>query len=235
MLEVEGVEAHYGRSKVLQGVDLKIGAGECVAVLGRNGVGKTTLMKAIVGLLPLSAGAVRLGDTDVSRFPAYQRARRGLSYVAQGEGVFPNLSVRDNLAAAAPTNSRSEALRLAEATIEEEFPVLRTKWGVRAASLSGGQRRLLALSCVLIRRPNLVLLDEPTEGVQPSLVDELKLKLIDLRERKSLSVLVVEQRLEFVAGLASRAHIMVKGSLVKEVEPHELLADVDMQHEYLGI
>lgn len=235
MLELTGIHASYGLSRVLYDVTLKVERGESVVILGRNGVGKTTLMKTVVGTVAASQGTITVDGADLTRRAAHERPSFGIGYIAQGKGVFDTLSVRDNVAAAAPVRSRKEAHRLADEILEAEFPALTPKAKDRAGSLSGGQQRLLALARVLVRRPSTLLLDEPTEGVQPSLVEDLLHKLQDLKERQGLAILLVEQRLEFAAVLADRGHLMVKGRIVRDVDPNHLLTDVDLQHEYLGV
>jgi len=234
MLALTEVRAGYGRTPVLGGVDLDVADGHAVALLGRNGVGKTTLVRVVAGLLSATGGKVVFRGDDVTHVAAHRRARLGIGYVPQGRDVFGGLTVFDNLVAAAPVRRRSEALPLAEAMLEQ-FPALRPKGRDRAASLSGGQQQLLALARALIHKPRLLLLDEPSEGIQPSLVGELIAILRDINASQGVTILLVEQNLAFAAGVASRAYIMVKGRVVREVLPAEIAGDPAMQREYLGV
>ncbi len=235
MLEVHDLTVHYGLSRVLHDVRLTVAHREATSVVGRNGVGKTTLLKAIAGLLTPTGGTIVFDGRDITRMAAHERARAGIGYIGQGKSVSEKLSVRDNIASAAPTNSRAKALRIADRILSEEFPALQPRRDVAGGGLSGGQQKLLALARVLARDPRLILLDEPTEGIQPSLVHDLGDKLGELSRGRGITVLLVEQRLDFAAGLTPRAHIMVKGRLVREVDTGELVADLDLQREYLGV
>jgi ABC-type branched-subunit amino acid transport system ATPase component len=197
---------------VLAGVDLAVGTGEVVAILGRNGAGKTTLLRAVMGLA---------------------RARAGLAYLPQGRQIFPRLSVRDNLRAAAVAVGGDADARIEQ--IVAEFPILAPKLGARGASLSGGQQQILALARALIARPRLLLLDEPTEGIQPSIVDAIQDKIAEINRRQALAVLLVEQNLEFATALATRSYIIEKGRIARDLLSADLLGDVALQHEYLGV
>ncbi len=215
MLRLVGICAAYGESPVLWDVHLEVGVGEAVCLLGRNGVGKTTLLRVIMGLHPLSRGTVWFGEENVNPLPPYRRARRGLAYVPQGRGILPHLTVEENLrvAAAACGAGKDEAKRLAEAA--DRFPPLRRLWYRRGGLLSGGEQQLLAIARALVMRPRLLLLDEPTEGIQPSLVEEIARILRRIRE-EGIGLLLVEQHLEFAWSLADRYYIMQKGRIVEE-------------------
>jgi urea ABC transporter ATP-binding protein UrtE len=234
MLRVRDLHAGYGGITVLSGIDLDIGAGEIVAILGRNGAGKSTLLRAIVGLLPVRSGTVSLdGHNELTRLPTHARARAGLAYVPQGRQIFPRLSVLDNLRAAALAVGHDPASGIA--AVLDQFPILKDKLRAQGASLSGGQQQILALARALVTRPRLLLLDEPTEGIQPSIVDAIAEHVRDINTRSGVSVLLVEQNLEFAAELAIRAYVLDKGTVVRELPPAAVLQDLALQHEYLGV
>ena len=234
MLRAEGVRAGYGTTPVLQDLEFSVGAGERVAVLGRNGVGKTTLLRALVGELPLMAGTVTFDGDDVSRLPAYERARRGIAYVPQGRDIFPGLTVIDNLRVAA-YGTRHKDWKATLDEVLDQFPVLREKADLASSGLSGGQQQILALGRALMTRPRLLLLDEPTEGIQPSIVDSIATHVRDVNERHGITVVIVEQNLEFATRVASHANIMEKGRIVRDLSSVDVLADRQLQHEYMGV
>lgn len=234
MLKLEDVYAGYGRTLVLQGVSLELGDGEIVAVLGRNGVGKSTMLKAIVGAIPTGSGRITLDGEDIAQVPAHVRARRGLAYVPQGREVFPALSVLDNLRVAAYGSRRPDwSARLQE--LLEEFPLLAEKRDSRAGSLSGGQQQILAVARALMTDPRVLLLDEPSEGIQPSIVDQIVDTIRAIHADRGISVVLVEQNLDFAAQVAGRAYLIEKGRVVRELPPGEVLEDRDLQREYMGI
>lgn len=231
MLSLRDVWAGYGGISILQGVDLDVGAGEVVAALGRNGVGKTTLMRTIMGLVPLQSGTIDFTGTDLTRVPAHRRAKLGLGYVPQGREIFPRLTVRENLLVSAYANGLNVKERLSE--VLADFPGLETRLDRNGGSLSGGEQQLLALARAMIARPKVLLLDEPSEGLQPSIVDLIAEKIREISER-GVSVLLVEQNLEFATELAKRAYIIDVGQVRRELAPSELLEDPLLQHEYIG-
>ena len=210
MLSVHGLDQYYGGSHTLRGIDLEVPAGTCTALLGRNGVGKTTLLRCLIGELPVRSGSVQLGGEDVTRLPSYQRARRGMGYVPQGRDIFSRLTVSENLsvgeaAARGDTVPRSE--------LEELFPILRTMRNRRGGDLSGGQQQQLAIARALVSRPRLLLLDEPTEGIQPSTIKEIARVLRTLLERK-ITIVLVEQYLDFALELAEHCAVLSRGEIV---------------------
>lgn len=234
MLHVEQLRAGYGSTPVLQDLTLHVPAGARVAVLGRNGVGKTTLLRAIIGELPVMGGTVRLGDEEVTRRPAHERARRGVAYVPQGRDIFPGLSVLDNLRVAAYA-VRLKDWRSTLDEVLEQFPVLGDKSALAGGGLSGGQQQILALGRALMTRPRLLLLDEPSEGIQPSIVDQIAEHVRRINEEKGITVVLVEQNLQFATKIAQHAHLMDKGRIVRDMPAQDVLADRELQHEYLGV
>jgi urea ABC transporter ATP-binding protein UrtE len=234
MLKLEGVVAGYGRTTVLNGVDLELGNGEIVAVLGRNGVGKSTMLRAVIGTIRTRGGAILLDGADIARLPAHVRARRGLAYVPQGREIFPALTVIENLRVAAYGSGRN-GLRERPDEVFAEYPLLAEKRNARAGSLSGGQQQMLALGRALMTSPRVLLLDEPSEGIQPSIVDQIVETLQRINRERGISVVLVEQNLDFAADIAERAYVMEKGRVVRELPASEVVRDRELQREYLGV
>jgi urea transport system ATP-binding protein len=216
MLALDGVGAACGLSQVLTGIALSVGAGEAVALLGRNGVGKTTLLRTIVGLHPANAGSLRFDDLDLGRLPAYRRARAGIGYVPQGRGIFPHLTVEENLRlgeTALAGRHEQRAVTLAE--IYALFPTLARLRSRAGGVLSGGEQQQLALGRALLGEPQLLLLDEPTEGIQPSIVAEIEDALGTIRRERGIALLLVEQHLDFAWSVADRYYVMQRGTVVR--------------------
>ncbi len=234
MLTLAEVRAGYGSTQVLHAVTLEVTAGECTAVLGRNGVGKSTLLRCIAGLVPLNSGRITLDGRDVSSLPAFRRARLGVSHVPQGRGIFAGLTVQENLRVG-PAAQRPAAAAATAERLLEEFPTLSAMANSKGGSLSGGQQQLLALARALATQPRLLLLDEPSEGIQPSILGEIAAVLARIRAERHIALVLVEQNLDFAARLAERAHVMVKGELVATVDTAELAADRDQQRHYMAI
>ncbi|MDC9811071.1 ABC transporter ATP-binding protein [Rhizobium binxianense] len=205
LLDVKDINAGYGRSQVLFGVNMHVPSQGGVAVLGRNGAGKTTLLKAIVGELPLGGGTVKMDAGDIGRLPTEQRIRLGIGYVPQEHSVFARLSVRDNLAIGMIAKRERDALDRVLAI----FPKLGQRFGQAAGTLSGGERKMLAIARALLPNPRLLLLDEPTEGVWIGVVEEITEQLIDLA--KDIAVIVVEQHLDLALRVASHAYVLDRG------------------------
>src|SRR5690606_17060804 len=218
MLSAHDLESGYGRARVLFGVSLDVGPGQLVCVMGRNGVGKTTLLDTLMGVLPATSGTVTFDGRDVTRLPPHQRARRGMGYVPQGHQSFPQRSVLGNLRVTMESaGTGKEALDGAPDT----FPVLKRLPRRRAGHLSGGQQQQLAIAPVLVTRPRLLILDEPTEGIQPSIVQEIEEAVARLHA-SGLAVLLVEQYLDIAIRLADRFVILDAGRVVRTGDAAEL-------------
>ena len=212
-LRVEGLSVFYGESQVLYDVTLEVPPASVVALLGRNGVGKTTLLKSITGGLSPRAGRVVLDGQDVTRAPAHKRAWGGIGYVPQGRGMFPQLTVYENLQVAA--ESRGGGGQTAIEEMLAAFPALATYRSKMAGTLSGGQQQQLSIARALVRRPSLLVLDEPTEGIQPNIVLEIEQAIRSLKEQR-LSILLVEQFLDFALSVSDTYYVMAKGSIVAQ-------------------
>ena len=231
MLEVRDLEVAYGDSVIVQGASLDVGDGQIVAVLGRNGVGKTTLFRGIAGLTPPRAGRVTLNGRDITRLPAHEIARRGLRLVPQGRRLFPSLDVREHLVVGArPARERAWDM----SRVLDLFPRLRERLHHRGAKLSGGEQGMLACGRALVGNPDILLMDEPSEGLAPLLVRELGRVLGDLR-REGASILLVEQNLAFALRVADRVYLLSRGRIVHECSPEALKADEAIKARYLGV
>jgi len=212
-LEVAALDLHYGAAQILRQVSLTARPGRVTAVLGRNGVGKTSLLRAVVGQHPASGGSLRWDGRDIAQLPSFERARRGIAYVPQGREIFPLLSVEENLQTAFAALPRGTPR-----TIPEEvfglFPVLKTMLGRRGGDLSGGQQQQLAIGRALVMRPRLLALDEPTEGIQPSIIKDIGAAIRFLRDQGGLAILLVEQYFDFARELADDFVVMDRGRVV---------------------
>lgn len=226
MLNVKGLQAGYVRIPILHGIGFSIADGECVGIWGHNGMGKTTLLSAILGYREVTSGAIVFDGDDVTRLPTHQRARRGLGLVPQGRQIFPALTVRENLRMGSAVLGKGGDDPIDE--VVERFPRLKPLLDRAGGNLSGGEQQLLSLARCLCGRPKLMMLDEPTEGIQPSINEEISETLHKLRQETKLTIILVEQRREFIASLASRVLIMRKGTISAEVAPAELLAHEDL-------
>ena len=231
LLEVKALQAGYGKAPVLHGVDLEVEEGEIVGVLGHNGMGKTTLLKTIMGIVPAAGGVIGYAGLDLTRERTSERARRGIGYVPQGRGIFPNLSVLDNIrmGLAAHHDDEEEAVR----RILAEFPLLEPLLDRDGGALSGGEQQLLAIARCLISEPDLILLDEPTEGIQPSIVDRIIELLRDLNRERGVTVVMVEQNLDFITELSHRVLLLQKGVITGEVKGSDA-ADPALIVEFTG-
>ncbi|HRY26811.1 MAG: ABC transporter ATP-binding protein [Geminicoccaceae bacterium] len=213
LFEVRGLVAGYGGARILDGVDLDVEAGGITCLLGRNGTGKTTTLKALMGLLPAAAGSVRLDGQELAGLAAHRIARAGIGWVPQGRSIFAGFSVEENLA----IGGLGHGARLDDGLMER-FPVLAERRRQDASTLSGGEQQQLAIARALVGRPRLLLLDEPTEGIQPSLVDRLAVTLAVIARQDGIGLLLVEQNLDLALGLADRVLVMEKGRIELVVE-----------------
>jgi urea transport system ATP-binding protein len=212
MLEASNIDLHYGAAQALRGISLKAEVGKVTCVLGRNGVGKTSLLRALIGQHPVSAGKVTFEGADITRLPTVERARRGIAYVPQGREIFPLLTVEENLEtgfAPLPRDRRS-----VPDDVFSLFPVLRSMLGRRGGDLSGGQQQQLAIGRALVMRPRLLLLDEPTEGIQPSIIKDIGRAIGYLRSLKDMAIVLVEQYLDFAQELGDQLVVMDRGAIV---------------------
>jgi urea ABC transporter ATP-binding protein UrtE len=232
LLTAESLWSGYGEISILQGVDLAVDVGEIVAVLGPNGVGKTTLMRTLAGAIKCHRGRVMFGGADVSRTAAHDRTRLGIGYVPQGREIFGQLTVLENLLVGL------YACKLPKERVDlmlEEFPSLKPKLKDLGGSLSGGQQQLLALARALIIEPKILLLDEPSEGIQPSLLGEISEVLRRFKVKRGLSVLLVEQNLDFASSMADRAYLMDIGRISRQLDAKDLQEDSSLHLEFLGV
>ena len=232
LLQVSELRAGYGAGDVLQGVDLAIEPGEIVAVLGRNGVGKSTLMKAVIGILPARRGRIVHKGNDVTGMPADRRARLGIGYVPQGREIFPHLSVMDNLRLGRLINVAAGALALDQ--VYGYFPFLKERARQRGGTLSGGQQEMLTIARALVGLPDLLLLDEPSDGVQPSIVQEIGDFLVKLVAERPIGILIVEQNIDLIQTVAQRAFVMDKGRLTAALD-REALADATALSHHIAL
>jgi branched-chain amino acid transport system ATP-binding protein len=233
MLDVQGLRTGYGRIPIVNGVGFAVDEGEFIGILGHNGMGKTTLLRALMGFLPATSGRVQFAGQDVTALEPYRRARLGLGLVPQGREIFPGLSVYDNLrmgCSKQPSRDRRKTI----ATVLEEFPRLKSLLDRSGSALSGGEQQLLALARCLCGKPRLLLLDEPTEGVQPSIIDEIAETLQRLRDNSGLTMILVEQNLDFISALSQRILVIQKGAITQEVKPDDL-HNASLVGEFVGI
>ncbi|HTW28620.1 MAG TPA: urea ABC transporter ATP-binding subunit UrtE [Acetobacteraceae bacterium] len=223
MLTIDHVDLHYGAAIALRQVSLSAAIGEVTCLLGRNGVGKTSLLRAVTGAHPVSRGTIRWEGNDITRLPVFDRARRGIAWVPQGRDIFPLLTVRENLETGFAVLPHRQ--RRVPDEIFELFPVLKTMLRRRGGDLSGGQQQQLAIARALVMKPRLLVLDEPTEGIQPSIIKDIGRVIALLRGRGDMAILLVEQYFDFARALAQRIAVMDRGDIVLEGR----LADLDEQ------
>jgi ABC-type branched-subunit amino acid transport system ATPase component len=223
MLEISGLHSGYGRIPILNGLSFGVEKGEFIGLWGHNGMGKTTLMRTLMGYLPATQGRIAFEGADITRAPVFARARLGMGFVPQGREIFPALSVIDNLLMGCVKNPGRPEPKI-EAVLEE-FPRLKPLLARTGGLLSGGEQQLLALARCLCGDPRIVLLDEPTEGIQPSIIEEMVETLHRLRGTRGLTMILVEQNRDFIAGLANRVLIMQKGAIARETTPAAFLEE----------
>ncbi|MCW1411113.1 ABC transporter ATP-binding protein [Rhizobium sp. 1AS11] len=221
ILNVADLASGYGRIPILNGISFDVAEGECVGIWGHNGMGKTTLLTTLLGYQPATRGSITFAGDDVTRLATHSRARRGMGLVPQGRQIFPALTVAENLRMGSVVSGGHRQGVIEE--ILELFPRLKPLLSRTGGLLSGGEQQLLALARCLCGKPKILMLDEPTEGIQPSINEEIVETLIELRKRTRLTLIVVEQRREFIAALSDRVLLMQKGEISAEVRPDELL------------
>ena len=232
MLQLSDVHAYYGKSHILQGVSLAVGKGELVGILGRNGVGKTTLLKTIMGLVVPRAGSIVFGGVELRQRPAHEIPRLGIGYVPQGRRIFPLLTVRENLRTGLAKASNRVDEEAAFASVFENFPVLRTRLDQLGGTLSGGEQQMLAISRALLGTPTLIMLDEPLEGLMPAMVAMVRDTVKRIADR-GVGVVLVEQNVRTVLDVAHRVYIMQKGTVTFAGRAGDCTDEVLLQH--LGV
>lgn len=231
MLNVNDIHTYYGESHILQGLSLSVNEGEAVALLGRNGVGKSTTINSIIGFNRPRRGQITFRGTDITRAPSHKTARMGMGLVPQGRGIFPMLTVRENMTLAA---RRADRGGWTLDKVLDTFPSLKVRMDNLGSQLSGGEQQMLALGRALMTNPELLMLDEPSEGLAPLIVAEIGRIVRQLKEA-GLSILVVEQNLKLALSVADRVYVMSKGRVVWEGTADKLTADEALMHQYLGV
>src|SRR5262245_24266319 len=230
MLRLDDVHVHIGKLHILQGVSLEVRAGECAALLGRNGVGKTTTLRAIMGLAAKSRGSVEFEGNDLVHCPPHEVPRKGIGYVPQGRGIFPNLTVQENLTIGLPGKSDPER----EGYVFACFPRLKERLKQSGSTLSGGEQQMLAIARCLMMRPKLLILDEPTEGIMPRLVSQIRREVHRINQT-GVSILLGEQNVDAAPRPCPRVFLMKKGTIVYDGASHDLKAQPEIVHRYLGV
>ena len=232
MLLVEQVETYYSETRILKGLTFGVAPGEIVAILGRNGAGKTTLLRSIMGLTPARAGRILFRDREITRLPAYEIAALGISYVPQGKRIFPRLTVAENLRLG--TLVQRAASRMIPRDVFAYFPILEERLAQPGGTLSGGEQQMLAIARGLVGEPELMLLDEPSESLQPNLVEAIKGIIQRVRRERGVPMLLVEQNLEFARALADQYYVMENGKIVLHGQVRDL-ADEEVIRKYLAV
>lgn len=233
MLQVEGLRSAYGRIEVLKGIDLTVGAGELVALIGSNGAGKTTLLRTLSGVQPITAGRIRFGGEAIERLSASARVARGMAHSPEGRQIFGPLTIEQNLRLGAWSRRDGDILRDLD-RVYALFPILAERRRTSAGALSGGQQQMLAIGRALMAAPRLLLLDEPSLGLSPLLVDQILATIISLRS-DGITVLIVEQNAAAALSIADRAYLLETGRVVQSGAARDLLHDPNVQRSYLGL
>jgi branched-chain amino acid transport system ATP-binding protein len=231
-LRADDVQTGYGRIKVLQGVSIGLGDGEILGVLGRNGMGKTTLIRCLAGLLPCWQGSISLDGEDVTLLPTHERARRGLTTIVQGRGLFPRLTVRENLEMGRIAGGGGKRSRLDE--VVGYFPRLGERLGQAAGTLSGGEQQMLSIGRGLMTHPRLMLLDEPSDGIMPILVNQIAEILVQINRNEKMAIIVVEQNVPMVFAMTDHCVIIEKGRIVAQGSRQEV-SQSEVMREYLAL
>jgi urea transport system ATP-binding protein len=229
MLEVEQLNQYYGSSHTLRGISLSLCRGECLALLGRNGVGKTTLLKCLMGVLPVAKGSVRFNGRDIVRLAPHKRAGLGMAYVPQGREIFARLTVEENLLMGM-ANRPAKAAKSIDGEIYELFPVLKEMLQRRGGDLSGGQQQQLAIARALLAQPQLIIFDEPTEGIQPSVIKDIGRVISLLRQRGDIGILLCEQYFDFAHELADQFIVLSRGEVVASGKAEDMAGDDVKRH-----
>ena len=232
MLEIDGIHTYYGESHTLYGLSLKIQAGQVVALLGRNGMGKTTTIRSIIGFTPPRQGTIKFKGKDITHLPSYQIAQLGIGLVPQGRHIFPSLTTEENLTVAARRSSRPGAFTLDK--VYASFPILKQRAHVRGTLLSGGEQQMLAIARAMMTNADLLLMDEPSEGLAPIVVKEIADIVRGLR-KEGISILLVEQNITLACATADTIYLINKGSIMCEYTPQQLMQDEETRVRYLGV
>jgi branched-chain amino acid transport system ATP-binding protein len=235
LLEVDDITLQYGRIRALHGISLTVGQGEIVALIGANGAGKTTTMRAISGLRPLAAGRIRFDGADITKLRADLRVTRGICQSPEGRGVFPGMTVRENLEMGAYTRRDGAGIAKDMEHVLELFPRLRERFRQPGGTLSGGEQQMLAVGRALMSRPKLLLLDEPSMGLAPMLIQQIFEIITEINHRDGTTILLVEQNAQQALSRAHRAYVLETGRIVKEGTGQQLLSDPAVKDAYLGV
>lgn len=230
MLELAQLDAFYGNSRALQGITLSVADGELLSVLGRNGVGKTTLMRSILGLMDRTIGGMMFDGQDISSLPTHLRAKAGIAYVPQGRGILPRFTVRENLVLGTFATKKAGEI---DDWIFDLFPILKEFLGRQGGNLSGGQQQQLAIARALLARPKVMLLDEPTEGIQPNIVEQIEEVIVRLNRKRGITIVLVEQNVAFARRASTHFALLEKGCIVARGATNELTDDLVQQ--YMGV